>query len=64
MKDDAKSNLENFSYRKKTKCLSFTEDKFCRKKKKPKYEVIIYFERLETIFPQGSFNFKRIIRAR
>ena len=62
MKDDAKSNLENFSYRKK-KCLSFTEDKFCRKKKKPKYEVNIYFEGLETIFPQGSFNFKRIIRA-
>ena len=54
--------LKTFHTEKK-KCLSFTEDKFCRKKKKPKYEVTIYFESLETIFPQGSFNFKRIIRA-
>ena len=63
MKDDAKSNLENISYRKKEKILVLHRRQVLQEKKKSKYEGNIYFERLEIIFPQGSFNFKRIIRA-
>lgn len=56
--------LKTFHTEKKNKMLVLHRRQVLQEKKKPKYEVIIYFERLETIFPQGSFNFKRIIRAR
>lgn len=55
--------LKTFHTEKKKKNLVLHRRQVLQEKKKSKYEGNIYFERLEIIFPQGSFNFKRIIRA-